>query len=426
MAATICYGYYYDGRINYNSPVVGHENFLSQFSQLSDAERVAINEAGGIMLVGRPRTAYDAYYMAQSPIQCCVQMLYIVCTGYAPTGQADYEYTPIRPQQGYTAVEAYIRRDYEGTPAIRVWNADVTESYKLTADTFKGNAVYDVSVIVRSFMGERLFYFDAERDPVFDEDMLSTLFHVTADGDAAPAVEALERCVAINGVDEYGTENKGTEFVALSKVLLTRQRSFILWETTTATIDGTIAAPKVTYFDAEQQKVIIYTIDSQNAFNTLAEMFPDAAMTFEVRSLANCQPVQVCWLNSEGGYEQYVFTGSHTESAEVKTGGVRYAYNDSAKVAPYVLEQGDWLILGAENLPTEDCERLTTLARSWYILLYDRNVTRRGTGGGFYTEARLVRTYVKDFKGDVIKGSTGQTFEVTICNPRGYNALVTK
>lgn len=408
---------YYGGSMHDPRHSAMGSSFLMNYSGLTDAERATFNDNGGMVLIGLPRGKNDAFYETQSPILCCVQHLYLICTRY-PSDVADYGYTDRFTQN---SVRAYIRRDYTDSDILKVYNKDGSKSIALTAFGYGGNTIFDVSEAVRSFMGDRFFYYD-EYSPIFDVDVLGTSFSIYHNSDTnIDDFDDGGDHYAVNGVDTLGNQNYGHE---VGDVLLTKQRRLILWDVYEHASDSTmVGAPKVAYYDRASCQVELLIISKQSDFNELVSLFPDAGFTFETVSIKDCNPVQVMWINNNGGIEQAIFLHRHKEKSNVKTKGVGVVYNGIGKYAPYQIQDEMTLVLGVDNINTDEYDRLVTLARSWYIALYDRDYVLYGYWGDPISVPRYIRSYVIDFNGECLRGRSAQPFEISLYLPTNNNIL---
>lgn len=409
---------YYGGTMRDPRQSAMGSSFLLNYVGYTDAQKEAFNDAGGMVLIGLPRSKSDAFYEAQSPILCCVQRVYLICEAY-PSEVVNYGCHD--PRSG-GSVYAYINREYVGSDKLRVYNTG-GEYYTIAADAYKGEAVLDVSSLVRQFMGDRLFYFD-EGEPMFDVNALGAAFTIYHDSDPDINAETIAEgdIYAINGVDTLGNENYGHQG---EDVILTKQRELILWDVYEHSTPNTnVGAPKVAYYDFGSYEVVIDIIKSQADFNQLVQMFPNAGFTFKQVSIKDCKPVQVMWINDNGGIEQAIFLYNQIERGNVKTSGVSAVYNGIGRYAPYQIDIDAAIVLGVENVNNSEYERLVTLAKSWYVALYDRDYIRYGYWGSPIVIPRYIRTYVKEFKGDYQRGRLAQNFEVSLNLPANYNTLV--
>ena len=374
----------------------------SAVSGFSEADLIALNEAGGLKVWVVPRYLNRRHY-AWTPI--------IFRSYHAVFNVGDWSTVPFGVDKTPVTVSghAYICYMYDGADTVELPLYDGASNLiaTLTASELKGEAVFNVAPVVRTLLAERPV---ANPSDVQIEPYVLTTFRVDVDGGNVWTYY-IQNAVAQAGSDgdkSFGTDillNDNTDLVDWGGPDTSTYPEVTLLNVTgsTITIDG-VSYPLVAN---TAYRIRIHSQNDADAVNTI---IGHDVITFRAVNLLPCCPAAVRWVNRKGGIDCFVFLHRQIKTKTAKTTGTRALYvlnpaDYSGNRQAYAVEGERKLTVGCESVSDEELDFLTRLPYSPFLEWYDLN------------NAMWTQVTVDDFKNDELTDNGRHPYEVTLLCP---------
>lgn len=348
------------------------KNYLrtSLASVWAETNLVGINDEGGVALWDLPPQFCTAY----NPIIYKRTRYLFVASGYvAPAG---VETITNGSKTLYRATEA-------DTAIFSITNNRTGEVFTLSAESNNGEVAFDVSAIVKAWMGEQL---QDMTTPIVDEHSLYVRYTVKdLNGSGWSRTN-----VAVNGVAQIGESNDLAEYVGYA---LTHARRISLYDGYALDYSVLSAGSAVS---TSQGNTTPYSVCRVKVDGSHLQLLTESGVpiltdageniyilpAFNVPVVVRCVPAYpfyVRWINDLGGVDYWMFGGRQVFEASVKSTSAYERYTPNVGEArsnrqAYGINTDNTVVVGAQGLPTNDYNVLKGLPFSPYIEWYNEDL----------------------------------------------------